>query len=61
MTGDLPVPMILAKRVLDLFEESGTTAKEQNAALDILRTVVLERLYPTVADSHSMRSDESRG
>jgi len=39
MTGDLPVPMILAKQVLDLFEQSGTNAKEQNAALDILRTI----------------------
>ena len=37
--------MILAERVLDLVSESGTTPKEQNTALDIVRTIVLDSLY----------------
>jgi hypothetical protein len=39
------VSIILAERVLAVFEESGTTPKEQNTALDIVRTIVLDRLY----------------
>ncbi|GEM_PF-4933788 len=39
------VSIILAERVLAVFEESGTTPKEQNVALDIARTIVLDRLY----------------
>ena len=35
-----PTPMILAQRSLDLFEESGTTPKEQSTALEIVRTIV---------------------
>jgi hypothetical protein len=43
------VSMVLAEQVLSLFEQSGTTPKEQNTALDIVRTIVLDRLYePTV-------------
>ena len=41
----LNVSMILAEQVLDLFEQSGTTPKEQNTALDIVRTIVLDRVY----------------
>ena len=39
------VPMILAEQVLVLFQQSGTTPREQNAALDIARTVVLDQMY----------------
>lgn len=52
------VSILLAERVLKLFEESGTTPKEQNTALDIVRTIVLDRLYapsaavPSAADAH---------
>ena len=41
----LNVSLILTQQVLDLFKESGTTAKEQNVALDIIRRFVLDRLY----------------
>lgn len=39
------VPMILAEQVLTLFRQSGATAREQKAALNIARTVVLDRVY----------------
>lgn len=39
------VPMILAQQILALFQQSGTTPREQNAALDIARTVVLDQMY----------------
>jgi hypothetical protein len=39
------VPMILAEQVLALFQQSGTTPREQNAALDIARAVVLDQMY----------------
>jgi hypothetical protein len=35
----------LADQILALIQQSGTTLREQNAALDIVRTVVLERMY----------------
>ena len=41
------VPMILAEQVLSLFEQSGTTPREQNAAIDIVRTIVMDRLFST--------------
>lgn len=39
------LPMVLAQRVLDLFEESGATPQEQKLALDIVRTLVIEKVY----------------
>lgn len=48
--GERNVSIILAEQVLDLFERSGTTAKEQNTALDILRTIVLDELYSVPAE-----------
>jgi hypothetical protein len=39
------VPMMLAEQVLSLFEQSGTTPREQNAAIDIVRTIVMDRLF----------------
>lgn len=42
--GQPNVSILLAQRVLTLFEESGTTPQEQNTALDILRSIVLDRL-----------------
>lgn len=47
----LAVPVILAERILDLFEESGTTPKEQDAALDIVRRDVLDRLYAPTCEA----------
>jgi hypothetical protein len=55
MSGDLPVPMMLAQRVLDLFDQCGATPREQNAALDIAKTVVLEHLYPASGDRPSLQ------
>jgi len=40
------VPTILAEQVLSVFEQSGSTPREQNAAMDIIRTVVMDRLFP---------------
>ena len=51
------VSMILADRVLALFEESGTTPKEQNTALDIVRTIVLDRLYEPLSTHGGGSSD----
>lgn len=54
------VSMILAEQVLDLFEQSGTTPKEQNTALDIVRTIVLDRLYdPSASSSVTCRESAS--
>lgn len=39
------VPMILAEQVLTLFQQSGATPREQNAALDIVQTLVLDQMY----------------
>ena len=39
------VPMILAEQVLSLFEQSGTTPREQSAAIDIVQTIVMDRLF----------------
>lgn len=47
--GKPNVSILLAEQVLGLFERSGTTPKEQNTALDIVRTLVLDRLYATNA------------
>jgi hypothetical protein len=44
------VSMILAEQVLELFEESGTTPREQDTALDIVRTIVLDRVYKRTRD-----------
>jgi hypothetical protein len=45
MSGEPPVPMILAQQVLTLFEESGATPKEQQLALDIVRPLVIDKVY----------------
>lgn len=45
------VSIILAEQVLGLFEQSGTTPKEQNTALDIVRTIVLDRLYAPATEA----------
>jgi hypothetical protein len=41
------IPTILAEQVLSLFEQSGSTPREQNAAIDTVRTAVMDRLFPT--------------
>lgn len=52
MASDLPMPMILAQRVLNLFEESGATPKEQQLALDIVRPIVIDKVYgPTFPEA----------
>lgn len=43
------VSMILAEQVLGLFEQSGATSREQEAAIDIVRTVVMERVYEAIS------------
>ena len=37
--------MILAQQVLGLFEECGATPQEQRSALEIVQTVVSDRIY----------------
>ena len=39
------LPLILAQRLLDLFEESGATPQEQKLALDIVHPQVAEKAY----------------
>ena len=45
MNEGLDMSVILAKRILVLIRQSGATAKEQKAALDLVRDKVLEALY----------------
>lgn len=46
------MPMILAQRVITLFEESGATPKEQQLALDIVRPIVIDKVYgPTFPEA----------
>lgn len=37
--------LILAQRVMDLFDQAGATPQEQDTALSLAKTLVLDRLY----------------
>jgi hypothetical protein len=54
------VSIILAERVLVLFKESGTTPREQQTALDIVRTVTLDSLYLPTETEKSDVKDQSQ-
>ena len=58
------MPFILAQRVLDLFEESGATSAERDAALDVVEAIIRrnridgDALFPLVTDRFSSPDDE---
>lgn len=57
---EVPVPMILAQRLLDLFDESGATPQEQKMALDIVRPQVVERAYRPTSSVNQLAPSEDR-
>jgi len=46
----IATPLLLAQRIMDLFDASEATPQEQDTALDIAKTLVLDRLYRPTED-----------